>query len=1446
MEEVFEKEDTEFKREGGEKKRLGKAVKRKKVDKGIGERTDGLKDSVKTDELCGIEGCGMPARGRTYLYSVGSYMTGEMRTCGSKECNEEAESMEMHAERIYNEPMEDHAEESLDLSESDESFSEEEVEEIEIEESERREREPRRRKLRLTISQEEETEKGIPSNWLIENQRGRLEREVFERDLKEMLKTDSYYKVDYVLRSGNKDHFVSVEVGSSRVLKSSTDILSTDGIITLEESDLKEKIQGLHILFDSNGGTVREMFGRLDELIHNYEPDVWAWPEAVWSHEFSRFVVEEPIEMEKPVVRYCRANLSLKESVMDEGEVNSTPPPFFIKRNWHAGSEAGYEYFVKHFKTDKWKSFKKGGIKYKRWLRFKEFCRKFKNGDHEPGALCETIAEKVIFGERTKKQKLMVSKSNLKDIAELIEKGHDLESPRDFKKETGVMRVDEYIEKNSPVVLGKGWRETGVYITKRATERRLNCVIIFKNGEALLVSDVEADYYLTDMPESSGQKNFLVNCCFLRESSESDWKPRLQAPEDDFHRLWIGYRENSKKLLATIDLLRGETMFGSRGKEIEKLLETEDDRAAVKWLSERGEMFDPRRIEKNRSGKSDLETILRKFKGGSHPFSCYAHEFMGETGKYVEKCMEYETERPMINDLMEGIGRENCRMLFTDLDGTMVDKSCSERDEEEMLRNFNKMWNGMECSLICYNTARGKGGLNVLFGKTQLWVPDVVISSSGTEIRLNKRKVPREMMELDVEWEKMVRKQWTSSDLDGLEKLVRKYDESLSYPYFPPKCENGEARVVLTVSSMRKAEEFRKEVFNIDGELKTLINKEPRQSKEIFYVTVLPRMAGKINAAMYVRKKLGIKKENCIFAGDSMEDRGMFKTGCGTLMVGNAETKLVEIATKEKSRSSGADHVYALRHFSAGLKEGLECAWKKSGADIKKLMKSTLIEDREDRRIFWPSMLQGIMSSEGIRSKVWCPNCTNDRERQFENSGGGEFRCKRCGIYASKKFFWQGLESLLRLPKGQKEKLELLKNHVKNGELLEGKVVAMQRNRGTGVVDIDLPGGVVRASFMRTEANKDEEVIMVGDELNFDEAAGIVDGLTGMSRGLPRVWGLRAKRKRRRAHKRSIWMGMDASLPIELIKRELKNMVVMMDDMDGEIEEEVAEGMRRLELKMGQLESFMRKNKAKRKISLGKKNLVVKDRDEDGECGNGLGRERFESTRARLRAGEKLHEMLMAALRVQELLCPVDQKKLGFDIAVSILLSVEGERGEEFFVGKTFYEQTIFLPEEKLNKVEEEILCRLWTGSGGETELSLDLVRSDAKAKKQSMSLYDMMVGVGIRALERGLGCKKGQLKGLKEMGPHKVFDIGMIEEKIGRSVEKRVSIVIGIKLEEGKNLCWGGKRMEWVEVKRLMGSFKKREFELMKLEEMMKLANRKKTGEFMEKLLDYLSRSVD
>ena len=244
------------------------------------------------------------------------------------------------------------------------------------------------------------------------------------------------------------------------------------------------------------------------------------------------------------------------------------------------------------------------------------------------------------------------------------------------------------------------------------------------------------------------------------------------------------------------------------------------------------------------------------------------------------------------------IGVEKSRMplasmaLISDIDNTLL-------GHKKSLKNLTG-WieNNKERCIFGVATGRSLESTVDILKKNQVNLPDVLITSVGSEIHYGKKLVP------DTGWAAHIRYMWRK---DALENALKQ---------FPG----------LTLQAPENQREFKLSYIALPKDMPPLsdIQNYLRQCNlhaQLIYsheefLDVLPVRASKGHAVRYLSYKWGLPLENFVVSGDSGNDVEMLIGDTRAIVVGNYSKEL------EKLRNS--EHIYfASEHYAAGILEGL-------------------------------------------------------------------------------------------------------------------------------------------------------------------------------------------------------------------------------------------------------------------------------------------------------------------------------------------------------------------------------------------------------------------------------------------------------------------------------------------------------------------------------------------
>lgn len=230
--------------------------------------------------------------------------------------------------------------------------------------------------------------------------------------------------------------------------------------------------------------------------------------------------------------------------------------------------------------------------------------------------------------------------------------------------------------------------------------------------------------------------------------------------------------------------------------------------------------------------------------------------------------------------------------LISDIDNTLVGHKKSLKALTSWIEDNKK-----SC-VFGVATGRSLESAVEILKKNQVNIPDVLITSVGSEIHYGKKLVP------DTGWSAHIRYMWRK---DAIEKALA---------HFPG----------LTLQAPENQREFKlsyiakPELMPPLSDIKNHLRQYDLHAQLIYsheeFLDVLPVRASKGHAVRYLSYKWGLPLENFVVAGDSGNDIEMLIGDTRAIVVGNYSQEL------EKLRHN--EHIYfASEHYAAGISEGL-------------------------------------------------------------------------------------------------------------------------------------------------------------------------------------------------------------------------------------------------------------------------------------------------------------------------------------------------------------------------------------------------------------------------------------------------------------------------------------------------------------------------------------------
>lgn len=262
-------------------------------------------------------------------------------------------------------------------------------------------------------------------------------------------------------------------------------------------------------------------------------------------------------------------------------------------------------------------------------------------------------------------------------------------------------------------------------------------------------------------------------------------------------------------------------------------------------------------------------------------------------------------------------------LLCTDMDRTLLPNG--HQPESPRARElFHQLVSRKEVTLA-YVTGRHRVLVKDAIGEYRLPQPDFVIGDVGTTIY----RVCGNNWEPRQDWQSEIERDWAGYDhshlvtmfrsLDGIELQETEKQNDFKLSYYVP-LDNNASGIMGRMKDLLHAEGINASlVWSVD---------EMRKSG---LLDVLPASATKFHAVEFLRKQLGYKKEQTLFAGDSGNDMQVLTSSIPAVLVANAAADVRQQAVTDAQDNGNRDALYLAKggyqgmngNYSAGILEGV-------------------------------------------------------------------------------------------------------------------------------------------------------------------------------------------------------------------------------------------------------------------------------------------------------------------------------------------------------------------------------------------------------------------------------------------------------------------------------------------------------------------------------------------
>jgi sucrose-phosphate synthase len=232
------------------------------------------------------------------------------------------------------------------------------------------------------------------------------------------------------------------------------------------------------------------------------------------------------------------------------------------------------------------------------------------------------------------------------------------------------------------------------------------------------------------------------------------------------------------------------------------------------------------------------------------------------------------------------------KTLISDIDNTLL-------GDKRALKLLTG-WLQSHRSKLAFGIATGRSieSAIAILKKNKVKIPDILITSVGSEIHYGKKLVP------DLGWAAHIRYLWRKDSLA---------EALLKFPGLKLQAPENQREFKLSYIAKPESMPPLNEIYEYLHELK--LHAQLIYSHEEF-LDVLPIRASKGHAIRYLAYKWGLPLENFLVAGDSGNDTEMLVGDTRAIVVGNHSPELAVLRDQQ--------HIYfADGYYAAGIIEGL-------------------------------------------------------------------------------------------------------------------------------------------------------------------------------------------------------------------------------------------------------------------------------------------------------------------------------------------------------------------------------------------------------------------------------------------------------------------------------------------------------------------------------------------
>jgi sucrose-6-phosphatase len=274
-------------------------------------------------------------------------------------------------------------------------------------------------------------------------------------------------------------------------------------------------------------------------------------------------------------------------------------------------------------------------------------------------------------------------------------------------------------------------------------------------------------------------------------------------------------------------------------------------------------------------------------------------------------------------------------LLCTDLDRTIIPNG-RQSEHPEARACFRQLCALPEVTLV-YVTGRHLYLVKQAIEQYALPTPDFAITDVGTKIYQLLRGEWHELLP----WQEQIAADWQGKSHDQLQQMLSRFSELVLQEQ--SKQNDFKLSYYLPLDADRDRTLNGAETLLIQMGVEASLIWSVDELQHVGLLDVLPRSATKLHGIEFLRQKLGYRREELIFAGDSGNDLPVLASPIPSILVANADQQVKQQAQQLTEENGCAESLYLAQqnnfplggNYSAGVLQGVVSFAPEIGAKLK-------------------------------------------------------------------------------------------------------------------------------------------------------------------------------------------------------------------------------------------------------------------------------------------------------------------------------------------------------------------------------------------------------------------------------------------------------------------------------------------------------------------------------